>query len=73
MTDTAQNIEWEYFDRDTQSVITPGALISAEAGGLPIYRVMSVSDGRAWLRDAIDGSDRVTPLSHFHWRVCGPR
>ena len=73
MTDPAPNIEWEYFDRDTLGVISVGALISAEAGGLPIYRVMRLGDGRAWLRDVLEGSDRVTPLAGFHWRICDPR
>ena len=73
MTETAKNVEWEYFDRDTLGVISVGALISTEAGGLPIYRVMSLKDGRAWLRDIIDGADRVTPLAGFHWRICPPK
>lgn len=70
MTDPARQIQWEYFDRDTQGEIAVGAMISAEAGGLPIYRVMSLTDGRAWLRDTRDGADRVTSLAQFHWRVC---
>ena len=72
MANRAQHIEWEYFDQDNESVILPGTYISAEAGGLPIYRVMALSNGRAWLRDVLDGHDRVTPLSRFHWRVCNP-
>ena len=73
MTDPAPNIEWEYFDRDTLGMISEGALISAEAGGLPIYRVMRLGDGRVWLRDVLEGCDRVTPRAGFHWRICDPR
>lgn len=70
MTDPARHIQWEYFDRDTPGEIGVGAMISAEAGGLPIYRVMSLADGRAWLRDTRDGADRVTSLAQFPWRAC---
>jgi hypothetical protein len=49
--------------------VRPGELISAEAGGMPIYRVMALRDGRAWLRDLEDEADRVTPLRDFHWKA----
>jgi len=46
--------------------------VSAAAGGLPIYRVMSISGGRAWLKDIDGGPDRVTPLTDFHWKASEP-
>jgi hypothetical protein len=30
---------------------------------------VSLSNGRAWLKDLDDGTDRVTPLSAFHWKA----
>ena len=65
----AGEIDWVYLDQATGGCVRPGELISAEAGGMPIYRVMALGDGRAWLRNLQDGSDRVTPLSGFHWKA----
>lgn len=72
MASAAGHIEWEYFDRETWSALRPGAYISSEAGGLPIYKVMRIDSGRAWLRDIESGADRVASLGEFHWRVCNP-
>jgi hypothetical protein len=69
MAGTAGNIDWVYLNLSGGSDVRVGELISAEAGGLPIYRVIALRDGRAWLRDLEDGADRVTPLSAFHWKA----
>lgn len=69
MAGRAGQIDWVYLNLANESDVHVGELISAEAGGLPIYRVMSLSNGRAWLKDLDDGSDRVTPLSAFHWKA----
>jgi len=63
------NIDWVYLNLANLAEVGVGELISAEAGGLPIYRVVALRDGRAWLKDLDDGSDRVTPLSAFHWKA----
>ncbi len=65
----AGDIDWVYLNLASEADVNVGELISAEAGGLPIYRVMSLSNGRAWLKDLQDGTDRVTPLSAFHWKA----
>jgi len=65
----AGDIDWVYLNLASGTDVRVGELISAEAGGLPIYRVISLSNGRAWLKDLNDGSDRVTPLSAFHWKA----
>jgi hypothetical protein len=69
MAGTAGNIDWVYLNLANLGEVNVGELISADAGGLPIYRVMALRDGRAWLKDLDDGSDRVTPLSAFHWKA----
>jgi hypothetical protein len=69
----AGDIEWVYLDRADDGAVRLGELISADAGGLPIYRVMGLSTGRAWLRDLRDGSDRVSPLRDFHWKALPAR
>ncbi len=63
------NIDWVYLNLGNLAEVNVGELISAEAGGLPIYRVMAIREGRAWVKDLQDGSDRVTPLSAFHWKA----
>jgi hypothetical protein len=69
MAGTAGNIDWVYLNLANLGEVNVGELISADAGGLPIYRVMALRDGRAWLKDLDDGSDRVTPLNAFHWKA----
>ena len=66
----AKQIDWQYLDRPSAGELKIGDLVSAEAGGLPIYQVMALADGRAWLREEHDGIDRVAPLSAFHWKAC---
>ena len=66
----AHEIDWVFFNgRDT---VAPGDLVSAEAGGMPIYRVVSLTHDRAWLRDLRDGSDHIGPLDAFHWKAAAP-
>ncbi len=69
MAGQAGEIEWVYLDRADETEVRPGELISADAGGFPIYRVIEVSHGRAWLKDLRDGADRVSPLKAFHWKA----
>lgn len=66
--DVAQ-IDWRYLDEGEKPGLKIGEVVSTEAGGMPIYRIMSLGDGRAWLRNVDDGSDRLTPLGQFHWRA----
>jgi hypothetical protein len=69
MAGQAGDITWVYLDRPDEDHVHQGELISADAGGLPIYRVVSLGGGRAWLRDTRDGTDRDSPLAAFHWKA----
>jgi hypothetical protein len=69
MAGDAGEIEWVYLDGAAEAQVRPGELVSADAGGFPIYRVMELSGGRAWLKDLRDGTDRVSPLRDFHWKA----
>ena len=66
--DVAQ-IDWLYLHEDDERSVRVGEFVSAEAGGMPIYSVMSCADGRAWLKNIDDGSDHLMPLRAFHWRA----
>jgi hypothetical protein len=65
----AMRLNWISLDQGAPGAIRAGDLVSVEAGGLPVYRVMSVENGRAWLRDELDGADCISPLSRFHWKA----
>jgi hypothetical protein len=69
MAHTAGGIDWVYLNAASEAEVRVGELISAEAGGLPIYRVMALRGGRAWLKDLEDDTDRVTLLASFHWKA----
>ncbi len=50
--------------------IQVGDLVSADAGGLPLYRVLAAENGQARLRDEQRQSECVSPLSRFRWKAC---
>ena len=62
-------VDWIYLEQSLRERLRRGDLVSGEAGGLPIYRVMSVERGRAWLRDVRDGSEHIRPLEAFPWKA----
>ncbi len=66
-----ERIEWQYLEAPAAGAIRVGERVSAAAGGLPIYRVMAIDGGRAWLREEAGGVDRVLPIQPFHWKAIG--
>lgn len=61
-------VEWVFLTKDTVSV---GDLVSADAGGMPIYRVVAIAiaEGRAWVQDEHDPAVHVMPLERFLWKA----
>jgi len=59
-------LAWVLLTKDAVSV---GDLVSAEAGGMPIYRVIAVADGQAWLLGDDRPAVQVMPLDRFHWKA----
>ena len=47
----AATIDWQSIDDHRRRASKIGEFVSAEAGGMPIYQVMSLVGGTAWLRD----------------------
>ena len=45
-----------------------GDVVSAEAGGMPIFHVVALDGLRAWLGGERGGEARLMPLSDFRWR-----
>ncbi len=65
MTNPSQ-IEWVHLDDPT--AVSIGDIVSAEAGGLPLYRVMALAEGAAELSDEMDRR-WVLPLVGFQWKA----
>ena len=63
------NVEWSFVDRESPAPIRSGDLVSAEAGGLPIYEVMEIDGARLWLREALTNRDCVAPTASMRWRI----
>jgi hypothetical protein len=64
-------IEWVLLGNEA---VKAGDLVSADAGGMPIYRVVAVEGGQAWLEG--DRAVRKMPLARFRWKaaaVTNPR
>jgi hypothetical protein len=69
MQDGARHIDWILLDHASGEVAREGDLISADAGGMPVYRVLALADRRAWVRDERDGGDLIMPIGQFRWKA----
>ena len=63
-------VEWAFLGRDVAKV---GDLVSTEAGGMPIYRVLEVANGQLRLRDEPGASERTLPAERLRWRARADR
>jgi hypothetical protein len=59
-------IDWVRLANDT---VKAGDLVSAEAGGMPIYRVVAVEGGQALLQGERGAELQAAPLHRFHWKA----
>ena len=51
-----------------------GDVVCADAGGgMPIYRVVAVKDGQAWVQDDQQPAAQIMPLARFHWKAAASR
>ena len=61
-------VDWTPLDHAAREPVKIGDLVSADAGGLPVYRVMALEDGRAWVATSPGAPERVASLASFQWR-----
>jgi hypothetical protein len=61
--------QWMAIDR---SGVQAGDMVSAEAGGLPIYRVLAREGQSVRLLDDRNGRDHLAPLAALHWKLSRP-
>jgi hypothetical protein len=62
-------LDWVLMEPATDRV-SPGDLVSREAGGMPIYKVEDVADGLVRLRDERSSVLNLRSLAGFRWRAC---
>jgi hypothetical protein len=60
------DVDWVLLKKDAVKV---GDLVSTDAGGMPIYRVVAIDSDRAWLRLDAKAELQAMPLDHFHWKA----
>jgi hypothetical protein len=65
---TAPAVDWVPLDPAAPEPVKVGDLVSADAGGLPIYRVMALEEGRAWVATRPGAPERMMPLAGMRWR-----
>lgn len=68
MTPSAHTVDWTPLDHAANPPVQVGDMVSADAGGLPIYRVMAFDGARAWVATSQGAPARVMPLERFRWR-----
>ena len=67
----AHALDWVPLDHAAREPVKIGDLVSADAGGLPIYWITGLEDGRAWVATRPGAPARVMPLEGFRWRGVG--
>ncbi len=63
-------IDWMLLNSLDGAAAEVGDLVSADAGGLPTYRVVALEGGLARLRDEEHSREEISPLSRFRWKAC---
>ena len=58
-------VDWVLDDKDAVIV---GDTVSADAGGMPVYRVVALADGVALLQTEEHAEMRQAPLECFPWK-----
>lgn len=64
---TSHAIDWVLLDHNAAQPVHVGDVVSVDAGGMPIYRVIGV-EGRSLRLDDERHSAQVLPLDRFRWR-----
>ena len=63
-----RTLDWTPLDHRAHPPVAVGDLVSGDAGGMPIYRVMALEDGRAWVATSQGAPARAMPLEGFRWK-----
>ena len=63
-----RSVEWMLLDHAATAPVAVGDLVSVDAGGMPIYRVVKLAAGHVWLDSERHDTVREMPLDLFRWR-----
>ena len=63
----ARTLDWTPLDHFAQQPARVGDLVSAHAGGMPIYRIVALEGGRAWVATGEGAPARAMRLEGFRW------
>lgn len=64
-------IDWILLDHASDHPVAVGDMVSVDAGGMPIYRVLGVAGGEIQLANERDAVVGALPLDRFRWRGAG--
>ena len=62
-----RSVDWALLDHTAAEPVTVGDLVSVDAGGMPIYRVLGLA-GPSVRVAGEHGGERELPLTLFRWR-----
>ena len=65
---SARAVEWVLLDHAAQPPVRVGDMVSADAGGMPIYRVTGLAPDRIRLEDERHAVVEFSSLGAFRWR-----
>ena len=68
---TQSPVEWIHLDFAAPDAVRVGDVVSADAGGLPTYRVIGLAERQVWVRDEVRAATRWLPLERLHWKMAG--
>ena len=64
-------LDWVLLDHSAPRPVQVGDVVSVDAGGMPIYRVLALGDGEVQLANERDAVVGALPLDRFRWRSAG--
>ena len=62
-----RSVDWALLDHTAAQPVAAGDLVSVDAGGMPIYRVLQLA-GPSVRVSGEHGGEREMPLELFRWR-----
>lgn len=65
---TSHAIDWVLLDHAADRPVDVGDVVSADAGGMPIYRVLGLEGRGVLVDDERRAGAQVIPLDRFRWR-----
>ncbi|TAJ70914.1 MAG: hypothetical protein EPO51_15480 [Phenylobacterium sp.] len=65
---TSHAIDWVLLDHTADRPVDIGDVVSVDAGGMPIYRVLGLEGRAVRVDDERHRDAQVIPLDRFRWR-----